>query len=154
MEHTQNAIVTSVQRRCDCRFGRTVETRISLGLSLRTGTGWRLSKDLLRVAPQNAVRSDIFECDVLESEVVACVGTKVLRVCIDRMVSQALHLPLAVEAGEPGLAGQELLHGGLLEVALLGEKLLQSDSMQSIHIAQRRRDGALFGFTGWWPRQK
>ncbi len=25
---------------------------------------------------------------------------------------QTLHLPLAVEAGEAGLAGEELLHGG------------------------------------------
>ena len=58
-------------------------------------------------------------------------------------LTQPLHLPLAVKAGEPGLAGQELLHGGLLEVALLGDEPIQS-AQQCIHIAQRRRDGALF----------
>ena len=49
-----------------------------------------------------------------------------------------------MKAGEPGLAGQELLHGGLFEVALLGDEPSQS-AQQCIHIAQRRRDGALFG---------
>ena len=60
---------------------------------------------------------------------------------------QPLHLPLPVEAGEAGLAGEELLHGGLLEVALLGDEPIQP-AQQRIHIAQRRRDGALFGL-GW-----
>ena len=55
-----------------------------------------------------------------------------------------LHLPLAVKAGEAGLAGEELLHGGLFEVALLGDEPVQR-SQQRIHIAQRLRDGALFG---------
>ena len=45
-------------------------------------------------------------------------------------------LPLAVEAGEAGLAGEELLHGGLFEVALLGDEPVQS-AQQRIHIAQR-----------------
>ena len=57
--------------------------------------------------------------------------------------AQPLHLPLAVEAGEAGLAGEELLHGGLFEVALLGDEPVQP-AQQRIHIAQRRRDGALF----------
>ena len=48
-----------------------------------------------------------------------------------------------MEAGEARLAGQELLHGGLLEVALLGDEPSQS-AQQCIHIAQRCRDGALF----------
>ena len=61
--------------------------------------------------------------------------------------SQSLHLPLAVEAGEAGLAGEELLHGGLFEVALLGDEPVQP-AQQRIHIAQRRRDGALFGRGG------
>ena len=60
------------------------------------------------------------------------------------MLAKPLHLPLAVEAGEAGLAGEELLHGGLFEVALLGDELVQRAD-QRIHIAQRRRDGALFG---------
>ena len=55
--------------------------------------------------------------------------------------------PTPVEAGEAGLAGQELLHGGLFEVALLGDEPIQS-VQQRIHIAQRRRDGALFGEVG------
>ena len=58
-------------------------------------------------------------------------------------ISEPLHLPLAVEAGEAGLAGEELLHGGLFEVALLGDEPVQP-AQQRIHIAQRRRDGALF----------
>ena len=57
---------------------------------------------------------------------------------------QPLHLPLPAEAGEACLAGQELLHGGLFEVALLGDEPIQP-AQQRIHIAQRRRDGALFG---------
>ncbi len=42
------------------------------------------------------------------------------------------------------MAGEELLHGGLFEVALLGDEPVQP-AQQPIHIAQRRRDGALFG---------
>ena len=52
-----------------------------------------------------------------------------------------------MEAGEAGLAGEELLHGGLFEVALLGDEPVQP-AQQRIHIAQRRRDGALFGSGG------
>lgn len=58
-------------------------------------------------------------------------------------ISQPLHLPLVVKAGEAFLAGEELLHGGLFEVALLGDELVQRAD-QRIHIAQRPRDGALF----------
>ena len=56
-------------------------------------------------------------------------------------------LPLPVEAGEAGVAGEELLHGGLLEAALFGDEPRQP-LQQRIHIAQRRRDGALF-----WERR-
>ncbi|MCG3776436.1 MAG: hypothetical protein JW395_3295 [Nitrospira sp.] len=52
-----------------------------------------------------------------------------------------------MEAGEAGLAREELLHGGLFEVALLGDEPVQR-AQQRIHIAQRLRDGALFG--EWW----
>src|SRR5205085_11965310 len=62
-----------------------------------------------------------------------------------------LHLPLAVEAGETFLAGEELLHGGLFEVALLDDELGQRTD-QCIHIAQRPRDGALFGERWNWER--
>src|SRR5205823_4809031 len=40
-------------------------------------------------------------------------------------IAQPLHLPLAVEAGEAFLAGEQLLHGGLFEVALLGDDLIE-----------------------------
>src|SRR5262249_47822428 len=42
------------------------------------------------------------------------------------------------------MAGEELLHGGLFEVALLCDELLQRTD-QRIHITQRHRDNALFG---------
>lgn len=45
------------------------------------------------------------------------------------------------------MAGEELLHGGLFEVALLGDKPLQRPQ-QRIHITQRGRDEELFG-EGW-----
>jgi hypothetical protein len=38
------------------------------------------------------------------------------------MIPKALHLPFAVEAGETGLADEELLYGGLFEIALLGDE--------------------------------
>ena len=57
-----------------------------------------------------------------------------------------------MEAGEAGLAGEELLHGGLFEVALLGDELVQRTD-QRIHIAQRLRDGALFGERAEWKRR-
>ena len=41
------------------------------------------------------------------------------------------------------MASEELLHGGLLEVALLGDEPRQP-VQQRIDIAQRRRDGVLF----------
>jgi hypothetical protein len=56
-------------------------------------------------------------------------------------------LPLAAEARQAGLAGEELLHGGLLEVALLGDEPVQRTE-QRIHIAQRRRDSFLLGKGG------
>jgi hypothetical protein len=45
------------------------------------------------------------------------------------------------------LAGEELLHGGLFDVSLLGDEPVQP-AQQPIHIAQRRCDSSLFGF-GW-----
>jgi len=47
------------------------------------------------------------------------------------------------------VAGEELLHGGLFEVALLGDEPVQRAD-QRIHIAQRRRDGALLGQRRDW----
>ena len=47
---------------------------------------------------------------------------------------QPLHFPLPVEAGETGLAGEELMHGGLFEIALLDDEPVQT-AQQRIHIA-------------------
>ena len=79
--------------------------------------------------------------------------TLILAVTDGQCLPQPLHLPLAVKARKAGLAGQELLHGGLFEVALLGDEPIQS-AQQRIHIAQCRRDGTLFGFgrrNRQWP---
>src|SRR5258708_7843132 len=48
-----------------------------------------------------------------------------------------------MEAGEAGLAGEEVLHGGLFEVALLGDEPIET-AQQRIRIAQRSRYRALF----------
>ena len=43
----------------------------------------------------------------------------------NRHVTEGLHLPLSMEAGETDMAGKELLHGGLFEVAFLGDESVQ-----------------------------
>src|SRR5688572_11986501 len=48
-----------------------------------------------------------------------------------------------MEAGQAGLAGEEFLHGGLYEVALLGYDPVEP-VQQCIDIAQCVRDSALF----------
>lgn len=55
---------------------------------------------------------------------------------------QPLYLPLPAEAGESRPAGEELLHDGQLEFALLGDEPVKP-AQQRIHVAQRRRDGTL-----------
>ena len=66
-------------------------------------------------------------------------------------LTKCVRLPLAGETGKAGLDGEELLHGGLFEVALLGDELVELGK-QGIHIRQCNGDGALFSF-GLWPRQ-
>ena len=61
-----------------------------------------------------------------------------------RHIPKPLHLPLPAKPRQAGLAGEELLHGGLFEVALLGDELVELGE-QGIHIRQRGGDGALFG---------
>ena len=61
-----------------------------------------------------------------------------------RKLPERHDLPIILEAGKAGLAGEELLHAGLFEVALLGDEPVQR-GQQPIHIAQRLCDGALFG---------
>ena len=41
-------------------------------------------------------------------------------------IFKCFHLPRPRISREAGFAGEELLHGGLLEIALLGDQLLQS----------------------------
>ena len=78
-----------------------------------------------------------------------------------KYVPQPLHLPPighgrggfqtrpygGTKPRQSGLAGEELLHGGLFEVALLGDELVEYGD-QGIHIRQRGGDGALFGLVG------
>ena len=54
------------------------------------------------------------------------------------MSPNRLHLPLPAEPRQAGLAGEELLHGGLFEVALLGDEPVQR-AEQRIHIATAPR---------------
>src|SRR5271166_1086883 len=76
------------------------------------------------------------------------VGSRVARIAKQiKQLSESIGTPLAGEAGEALVAGEELLHGGLLEVALLGDELGQR-AQQRVDIPQRLRDGALFG-KGW-----
>jgi hypothetical protein len=63
-------------------------------------------------------------------------------------IPQPHRFPLLAEAREAGLPGEELLHGGLFEVALLGDEPVQP-AQQPIDIAQRLRDGALFVQPRW-----
>src|ERR1035438_5436827 len=53
-------------------------------------------------------------------------------------------LPLATESGQARLACEQLLHGGLLEVSLLGDEPIQR-AQKRIHIAQSRCYGAPLG---------
>ena len=57
--------------------------------------------------------------------------------------TKSLHLPLPTEPRQAGFAGEELLHRGLLDVALLGDQRIERGD-QRIHIAQRGRNRALF----------
>jgi hypothetical protein len=54
-------------------------------------------------------------------------------------------VPSAGKAGEALLAGEELLHGALFDLALLGEELLQRFN-ERIRIRKRLGNGFLFGF--------
>jgi hypothetical protein len=49
------------------------------------------------------------------------------------------------------LAGEELLHGGLLEVALLGDESVERPN-QRIHIPQHPRNRPLLGKGRRWDR--
>src|SRR6266705_4193043 len=62
---------------------------------------------------------------------------------------QRLHLPFPTEAWQAGLAGEELLHHGLLDVALLGGDVGQR-GQQGIHIPECYLDSALFRRSRQW----
>ena len=66
------------------------------------------------------------------------------------MHPQAASVPLAAGA-EAGLAGEELLHGGLLEVALLGDEPVERGD-ERVDIRERGDDGALFGPSARAPK--
>ena len=57
---------------------------------------------------------------------------------------QLKSFPLIRESREPYFACEELLHGGLLKVALLGDEAVQP-GQQRINVAKRGGDSALFG---------
>src|ERR1019366_10423637 len=67
--------------------------------------------------------------------------------CNFEQLPQSLHFPFTGEAGQARLACEQLLHGGLLEVALLRDEPFKR-AKQRIDVAQGRRDGALFGRWG------
>lgn len=58
--------------------------------------------------------------------------------------TEPLHLPPPIKSGQTFGAGEKLLHSGLFEFTLLDDELVQRAD-QRIYIAQRPRDGALFG---------
>src|SRR5450759_3495704 len=60
-----------------------------------------------------------------------------------RYITKSLRLPLAVKAGKTPMTGEELLHGGLFEVALLGDEPVQRTD-QGVDVVQCFSDGFLF----------
>ena len=59
-------------------------------------------------------------------------------------ISNHLLIPIPVEAGQALFAGEEALHGGRLDGALLGcERVEPLD--QRVHVRERVGDGALLG---------
>src|SRR5207248_2311911 len=54
---------------------------------------------------------------------------------------QPAYFPLPTEAGKASLPAEELLHRGLLQVALLGDESVQP-VQERVHVAQCRRDSA------------
>ena len=125
-----------LQIRANCR------DKDVIGPQFTAGTRWGICKDLFGITLQKTM-IHIFEGYVIEREIGWGVATEIFWISVHN-IPQPLHLPRAVEAGEAGLAGEELLHGGLFEVALLGDEPVQR-GQQPIHIAQRLCDGALFG---------
>ncbi len=64
-------------------------------------------------------------------------------------VAQSFCPPLPVDPRQAGFAGEELLHGGLLDRPLLGDQRIQRPE-QPIDIRQRLGDGALLDERGYW----
>ena len=78
-----------------------------------------------------------FAPDISQFLNVAIVGDKVLQ-HMRRTITQA------------SLAGEELLHGSLFEVVLLGDELVKCPNKRA-HVTQGLRDSELF-FTSWGQR--
>ena len=63
------------------------------------------------------------------------------------IITEYFSLPFPLEPRQAGFASEELLHGGLFEVALLGDELFDSIK-QGIYIAQRRADSFHLAVSG------
>ncbi|MNI92861.1 hypothetical protein D3C73_1507120 [compost metagenome] len=61
----------------------------------------------------------------------------------DANFPQPFHLPLSTKTRQALLAGEELLHGGFLDVTLFGDQLIQAAD-QGVHVGKGCGDGALF----------
>src|SRR6185437_3734892 len=81
-----------------------------------------------------------------DEEWILAVVSPVLRIATTSLdvsdLPQPPHYPRLAKARDTLLAGEEFLHGALLELALLGEELLQGFD-EGIRIAQRLGDGLL-----------
>src|SRR5438309_733942 len=62
-------------------------------------------------------------------------------------------LPFPAEPLQASLAGEELLHGGLLYCPLLGDQRVQRPD-QPLHIRQRLGDGLLLRYWWKWNNQR
>jgi len=58
-------------------------------------------------------------------------------------IPKPLHLPLVTKPRQAALAGEELLHGGLQDVAFFGDQLIQATD-QCVHVGQGIYDFSLF----------
>lgn len=69
------------------------------------------------------------------------------------ILSKSNSRPLVIKPRQASPAGEELLHGGLLEVALLGDQAVQAVE-QRIHVAEGFCDCLLLVFIYWpWELQ-
>jgi hypothetical protein len=104
-------------------FGRRREEDIPLPNSAPRRLVGRCTNDVVKVLRANEATP--VNVHVIDEPDRRLAGTNFLVHTCPRdspKLAKLLNLPLAVEAEEAGLASQELLHGGLFEVALLGDE--------------------------------